>query len=315
MLQTFCQTLTSRWKKARAMHRDYARFYIALLLILLFAVGVAVGIRLGQFHYGGEATRSDIFVEAAGIIMAEAVSIILTVLVVNKWYERQQVTDLKHQLVREVGSGSNEFAKNAVSRLRAEGWLEGEDGLLKGKVLNGANLKGADLSKANLRDTKLVSADLQESNLYQADLSDSSLYGANLRQAWLQGTNLSRTNLKSTDLRDSKMRYLPIQQSVEQGRDPLEAGPKRANLNGANLEGAYLEGATLPDLDNLLYVRTWPDGEEYHEPGLLEKLKKFTDSEHPAFAPTLETINSLRKYQRVASVPETFAAHDNHNET
>ena len=307
MVESCCQTLGKRLKEIRAMRKQYEWFYVALVFILVFAIGVSVGVRIGQIHYGGPSSQADVFIEGAGIVVAEGVSVIVTIFVVNRWYAKRQVSSLQHQLVREVGSGSNEFAKNAVSRLRAEGWLEGDDGLLKGEDLNNANLQGANLTRANLQGTKLVKANFEDANLFQVNLRGSSLFGANLRKAQLQGADLSNTNLRSADLRDAKMRYFHIQEMEEIGLDLLNAKPQRANLNGADLAGAYLEGATLTDEENLVDVLEWPDCKQYGGIGLLEELKKFTDVDHREFDQTLEKVKLERKHQRYVGEPRAFS--------
>ena len=133
MVRTCCQILIKRWKQIRSIHQEYQLFYIGLGLLLLFVIGLSVGFIASNFHYGVQTARSGIILEVAGIIVGEGLSIFITISVVNKWYARRERKSLQHQLVREVGSRSNEFAKNAVSRLRAEAWLVGDDGLLQGK--------------------------------------------------------------------------------------------------------------------------------------------------------------------------------------
>jgi len=304
MLDTCCRALRKRWKEIREIHREHKLFYLLLAgsVLLLALVWVGVMLFVDKENLGYE---MNLFTEGLGVY----VSIGITVLGVDIAYALRDKKRLRERLKREAGSRSNAIAIGAVEWLRAEGWLQGDDGLLKGEetVLNYANLQGANLTRANLQGTKLVQAKLQGTDLFQANLCGASLYGANLCKAQLQGANLSNANLKSADLRDAKMRYFHIQEKEEIGLDLMNETPQRTNLNGADLEGAYLAGATLPDEENLADVLRWPDGEQYSGTGLLEKLKKFTDINHPEFKSTLDKIERERKYQRYVGEPETFA--------
>lgn len=317
MVRTCCQVLRKRWKEIRVIHKKYRLFYWLLAGTTVVALLLWVGSML--FHDDEVPSyEMNLFTELVGVI----VSIGFTVLVVDQINERREaerrkeqaqreqekeMEELKVKLVRDAASRVNQTAVNAIEELRHKGWLEGDDGLLRNADLIEANLATADLRGANLQDTKLVTAKLQEANLFQANLSGSKLYGANMYMAQLQGADLSNANLRSADLRNARMRYFHIQEMEATGLDLLNETPQRANLNGADLEGAFLEGATLPDEENLVDVMRWPDGEQYSGAGLLEKLKKFTDVNHPEFEATLEKVRREREYQRYFGEPVTFS--------
>lgn len=294
-----------RWKDIRQIHEERKVFYHLFLGSIVLLVLIALGTSKYVLDENDLGYETNLFTEALGVYA----SIGITVFFIDILNELRDKDRLRVRLKREAGSRANAIAVGAIEWLRAEGWLEGDDGLLQGQetVLNYANLQGANLTRANLQGTRLVKANLQDTELFQANLSGSSLYGANLRKAQLQGANLSHTNLRSADLRGSRMRYFHIQEKEEIGLDLLSETSQRANLNGADLEGAYLEGAILPNEDNLVDVFKWPDGEQYSGIGLLEELKKFTDVNHPEFKATLEEIEREREYQRLAGEPKAFS--------
>ena len=72
-------------------------------------------------------------------LFTDVISIAVTVLILDELNRRRSERDaenaLKRQLVDDAASTSNEIAKNAVHQLRRKGWLEGENGLLKGKQI------------------------------------------------------------------------------------------------------------------------------------------------------------------------------------
>ena len=146
-------------------------------------------------------------------LVPEAFGIVFTVLIIEKFADNRATEALKKRLVREVSSESNEIAKAAVDWLRAEGWLTGDDGLLKGANLwranlrgarlQGANLQGTNFWRANLNGAKLRGANLNGADLGRADFSEADLYEATLQSSKLHGTNLSSSNLAKSNLQDA----------------------------------------------------------------------------------------------------------------
>ncbi|MDX2138124.1 MAG: pentapeptide repeat-containing protein [Chloroflexota bacterium] len=110
--------------------------------------------------------------------LGAAIAAVLFTLILGSAQEASDREELRLSLIRDIGSGNNAIAIQAVEQLRAEGWLS--DG-----TLNGANLLSADLRNA--------------------DLSDAVLQGVVLRFADLRGANLSGTNLSNADLRYTLM--------------------------------------------------------------------------------------------------------------
>lgn len=129
-------------------------------------------------------------------LVPELVGIGITIFLIDRILqrrdERNSENTLKQQLLVDVRSTSNEVAKNAVHQLRSNGWLVGNEGLLKGADLSGAHLEGAELYEANLEDANLFRANLQGANL-----SGANLQGAELSLAKLQKANLSNAHLRA----------------------------------------------------------------------------------------------------------------------
>ena len=105
-------------------------------------------------------------------------------------------------------------------------------------VLCGADLKGANLSGANLIGADLSEADLGGADLHEADLSDAKLKKANLSEANLNDGNLFRADLSDANLNDANLFRANLH----------DANLSRADLSGADLSEADLRGADLRDV-------------------------------------------------------------------
>ena len=155
--------------------------------------------------------------------------------------------------------------------MKTRGEVEATDNrrwVLPAADLSGAGLEGASLRRANLAEAVMDSANLQGSDLQGANLRKASLYRANLKRADLGGTNLGMSDLRYACLEKANLR--------------------RVNLNQANLLGAKLAGARLDHVD--LAGAILPDGTSYQDGTSLER---FTDTQNPAFAATLEMIKTV----------------------
>ena len=254
------------WARNRAVQKEYPVFY----QIFGGAALVALGILLGAAIFAqdeGYATN----------LYTEILSIGVTVFILNTLAERRaeqreearRIRELKTQLVRDVKSQSNEAAKRAVDDLRQRGWLTGEDSLLKGEYLSGANLKEAYLQKANLQFTNFFRAKMQGiimrgANLYYSNLRRSKLEMADLQYADLRLVDLFRADLENTKLRGANLE---------------EADLRFANLKGASLREANLKNAELMRV-KFDRATVMPDGEYWSQD---TQLARFTDPEHPNF--------------------------------
>jgi uncharacterized protein YjbI with pentapeptide repeats len=181
-------------------------------------------------------------------LLPEAAGILVTITVIDQLNRRRDsrnaIKQLQEQLVRNASSIVNDVANNAMHQLKKRGWLWGDNGLLAGESLSGANLQGADLSGAYLQEADLTHAKLQGAllgwaNLQGAYLSAAYLQGANFMEAKLQGADLPGANLQGAFLEGAKL----------QGANLWSANLRDADLIGANLQGAFLEGAKLQGAD------------------------------------------------------------------
>lgn len=119
----------------------------------------------------------------AANIITEAISIAITVLIIESFNRRRSERIQKEELILQMGSSDNGFAREAVRKLRHYKWLI--DGSLQDANLITANLQGAYLVDANLQGTGLRMANLQEAKLWSVNLQGTRLGSANLQDAYL----------------------------------------------------------------------------------------------------------------------------------
>lgn len=148
----------------------------------------------------------------------ELASIAITILIVDRLYRRRDEEREKKDLILQMGSPNNVFAREAIRRLRKQGWLF--DSTMEGADLGRANLEMADLDKVSLVKVKLEGANLKGANLTGADLREANLRGVNLK-----GANLSDALLEEADLSESSL--------------------KKANMSSTNLKNAFLSEINL----------------------------------------------------------------------
>ncbi|HRX00363.1 MAG TPA: pentapeptide repeat-containing protein [Cyclobacteriaceae bacterium] len=245
----------------------------AAVVFVLLGIGIAVG---GYVFLYGLGTLRDIVGDFYANIAAEAISIAITVLIIERLYERRSKTEAekteKERLILQMGSPDNGFAVEAVRQLRQRGWLS--DGSLEGVDLTGANLRkamlsGAVLTWADLTAVDLVDADLSDADLYETHLRGTRLHKANLMSANLSGAILWNTYLEEADLTGADMRAAKF----------FEAFIDKVNLTFADLRGAVLCDIDLTQVNlrdvNLKgtgYVNDtiWPEGFDPKAAGAIE---------------------------------------------
>ena len=278
----------TRRKEIREIQKKYHWFYALILGAVLLVIGIWVGASVfaedDSNGYG-----MNLFTEALGI----AASVIITVLAIDRINERRaqerQTQELKERLVRDAGSRSNDIAVHAVEQLRAEGWLTGNDGLLKGVRLAEADLRNANLRLANLQEADLWKTNLQEADLWSTNLQGASLIQANLQKAALCGADfenadLRAANLRGADLSNASLKFVKLIDANLQEATLYRVDLRRANLWTANLQGAKLDDAKLHGL-------FLPDEVRYTD-GI--DMKKYTEPDHPDFSETLRKIDKIR---------------------
>jgi hypothetical protein len=258
-------TTMTRQQEIHTLWKEYQGLYIV--------IGVLIGLLLFPLLEQIINNLSDLLIG----LVPEAIGIGFTVFFVDRIYQHREITQLKKRLVREAGSRSNETAKAAVDWLRYEGWLTGDDGLLKGADLSFANLRGVRLTDANMKGTILTGADLTESNLFNANLQSASLSMAKLRETSMMYASLIQADLDGAIL-------------------------NKTNFTGANLSDACLLMATIEE-NSIIFESTivdvtikaiLPDGSSG---GRGDDLTRFFDPEHSdAFIPSWVDLEEKHQY-------------------
>ena len=237
---------SGRRGEIRPIHKQHKFFYEMLGGGIVLVVSVVLGV--GWFGSGNQDYRMNLFTEGMGIVA--------TVFIINRWYARREQEGLKQRLIREAGSRSHDIAISAVEWMDREGWLRGEEGLLRGADLREARLSEARMAGANLEGTNLDTADLRSADLRGAILHNANLFRADLRcraelrEADLSGAKLSMANLERADLQKANLNRADLSMSNLNGADLVNATLKGAtmletNLEESNLYKADLEGANL----------------------------------------------------------------------
>ena len=301
--------LRKRWREIRAIHREYNFFY----WLLRVAAIVLVALWIGALRYHGREDRGyemNLFTEALGIG--------ITVLIFDQVRIYRDRESRKQRLLREVSHGTNDVAIRAVIELEHEGWLKGENGLLKGKNLDDVNLAGAQMKNANLEGASLRDADLRDANLYGASLKDATLYhadmsGANLENADLRAdmahaklrdasligadltsANLSRVDMTQAELMDANLQKSLLDHTILHGAFMMGANLSQAHLYVPDFRGAYMGGVQMTGDEVNSYATEkllLPDGTTWNH---TTDWGRFTDVFHEEFQETRQDIDDQR---------------------
>lgn len=205
------------------------------VLVLLLVVAVAstlLATLVGNDRQTWQSAALNFGTELAGAVLIY----VLIQLVIGS-------SEVKEQLIADLGSNVNDVAVHAANELRRRGWLT--DGSLMGANLIGADLSGADLSGADLGGAYLTLANLHRANLHRANLSGAHLNLVNLSGALLVEANLSGL----TDLSNSVLSEADLIEADLSGADLFKADLSGADLFKADLSGAGLCGADLSEAD------------------------------------------------------------------
>jgi len=128
------------------------------VLVLAFLVGTLGYLNERELLYLTE-TAKQILKCLSANVSTDLASIAITILFVDALYQHRETEREKKQLILQMGSPDDAFAREAVRALRSHGWLQDES--LKWYNLRCANLQGADLVDANLQGANLVDANLR----------------------------------------------------------------------------------------------------------------------------------------------------------
>ena len=164
----------------------------------------------------------------------------VTILFIDRLNDYRDQENLKRRLIREAGSRSHDIAISAVEWMDREGWLGGEDGLLKGANLREARLQDARMDGANLEGTVLESADLRRVRLIKATMNKANLFMSNLQGARMTEAQLNGAKLSVADLTGAFLSYATLHDA-----ELHEAVLKSADLHGSDFRDTNLVGADL----------------------------------------------------------------------
>lgn len=221
-------------------------------------------------------------------LVSEAISIGITVAILNKLAEHREEQRYKRDLIWKMGSRVNSDAVRAVEELRRHGWLTDE--ITVGHDFSKRNLTEIDFQETNLNgvnfmQTKLDQSIFTKADLRNAKLSLASMLGCNLFNTQLNQAEIVKTNLKTADLRFSDLQGANLNMSV-----CFKAKLSYANLAGTSIyqvdfRGAHLGHTNLQaakEIHSAIFDEqtTLPDGTMWTpETGLT----RFTDPDHPQF--------------------------------
>jgi len=259
---------SSRWDEIKEIWKSCPALYLV------------AGFILGLIFFPAIQSINADYVAFLSNLAPEAIGILVTVFLIDRLYtmrdEERQVKDLKERLVREAGSSSNETAKKAIDELRSKGWLQGEDGLLKGQKFEGANLRGANLQWANLEGASFYEVNLVESKLNGANMADVGMYDTSLRRADLTETNLSGATYHfNCDFTDATLEHTSMGHSIMRGGVEFEGAYmswvylEGADMVGANLRGARFSGTHLDETTILPDGTNWKRGTDMRRFGCI----------------------------------------------
>lgn len=199
-----------RWQEIRYIHEGYRNWYDVVGGFGFFLIFGLIGLVMfasDQFGYG-----MNTYTEILGVL--------LTLLVIDRQAKLRAEDQFREDLILQMGSPNNAFAREAVRKLAAKRWLY--DGSLQRKEFTFSDLHKAYLYEADLSKTRFTHVNFIEANLTYANLADSELSHTDMRGCYLINADLSNTSLRFVDL-------------------------THARLNGANLNEADLMHCILPD--------------------------------------------------------------------
>jgi uncharacterized protein YjbI with pentapeptide repeats len=187
---------------------------------------------------------TNIFGDFYANVSSELISIVITVLVLERLNARRASQERKLALFRQAKSRSNDAALEALDQILHDNlwdafreYYRDENGTVN---LNGVRWEGTELEHVNLKDTSLKYANLEGTNL-----SNSNLEGANLYRANLKGTNLPNSRLKGADLSYANLKDVNLEYANLESANLADANLKGADLSNAHLENAKLRQANL----------------------------------------------------------------------
>ena len=246
---TYWQDTPLKWSWEKVSGLNRFGFILAAIAIIIGVLGY-----LNQ-HHNMLPGLTDIFGDFYANVSSELISIVITVLVLEGFYERRQNAQELSRLKAMLGSDENFVTKIAVAELKLRGWLY--DKSLEGTDLSSADLSRLYLMKASLPETRLGEANLSNAKMSRANLSNAtlrkvnlsgaSLTKVNLSGAFLAAGNLSGAKLYKANLSEAYLRQVNLSSALLSVTNLSRANLRGANLLGAELSKANLSGANMRD--------------------------------------------------------------------
>jgi len=244
-------TFDIAWQRNKDAQRYSKYLYPAMIGLIALAIGFWLGLNWFQ---DTEGYQMNVFTELLGIG--------ITILVIDRLNAWRDERNLKRRLVREAGSRDNSTAVSAIDWIRHEGWLEGENGILKGESLEACNLSGAFLHGANLEDTdfgaKYYAQDLlntqtgeiesrhQQDKIYQRSIfQDTNLCKVSAKNAYFDSARFVKSSIQDADMTNGMLRNAIFKDCDLQGTDFNNANLKFVSLDSSNILGTNFTGADL----------------------------------------------------------------------
>lgn len=192
------------WRNQEVDFRWLSAHPLEAFAIVVLAIAVVVLVVGFQLAHRGAGVIQEIASDFYANVGSELVSVVFTVLIVDRLAERRAKNDRKRELIFEMGAEEHDNAMRALRLLKFHGY--DKDGSLNGKDFRRAHLAGADLSSSDLASANLEWADLSGTNLWDADLTNARLWSADLSGSYLWGVDFSGADLRSASLLKASIR-------------------------------------------------------------------------------------------------------------
>lgn len=105
--------VSKRQQEIKSIHKEYKWFYPFAGGIIILVIGVFIGLNLFP----------NSTIDYSMNLYTEIISIIITLVILDRINEYRETQRLKKRLILQAGSHSNETVKSALTWLKAEGWL------------------------------------------------------------------------------------------------------------------------------------------------------------------------------------------------
>ncbi len=274
----------SRTEEITQIHREYRNFYRLLGGGALVMLGVIIGAVL----FSGNAPAIDDISGYFTNLYTEAVSVILTIFVLNylqeQREERQRIRDVEQkqtQLILDATSSVNNVAKNAIDELRKRNWLGTYVTLMGGGYRHSllACLRGVRFSKSDLRDAYLETTDLRKTRFSKCNLSGANLITVRWQNSLISKSNLSNSHLIRANLKDARFSICNFQHSLFTAASAQNASFWGGDFTGADLSRSNFANANLrrTKLNGVQLIRTNLTAVDLHKADLTDALIQDTD--------------------------------------